>query len=217
MSYALKRATPPSAEPLTLTEAKLHLRVDFTDDDALITSLITAARMKCEDMVARSYVTTGWLLTLDRFPLPTVNTNTGQASLGWSQLNWSPERVYPSTSEPIRLPRADIIAVQSLTYLDPTSGNAVTLDPSQYDVQTGAPGMICPAYGLTWPNARIQPASIQIAFTAGYGPDETTTPDTVKSAMRLLIGLMYEKREDIGDMPEFIQWMLAGEDWGFYT
>ena len=35
----LTQLSPPAAEPLTLADAKLHLRVDFSDDDALITAL----------------------------------------------------------------------------------------------------------------------------------------------------------------------------------
>lgn len=36
-------------EPITLQEAKLHLRVDSADEDTLIDSLISAARSYCED------------------------------------------------------------------------------------------------------------------------------------------------------------------------
>jgi uncharacterized phiE125 gp8 family phage protein len=216
MALSLRRATPPAAEPLTLDELKNHLRVDFDDDDALIASLGVAARSKCEDHIARSFITTGWVLTLDRFPLPQINSATGQASLGWSQLNWSPERIYPSTSEPIRIPRADLVAVSSLTYVDP-NGTTQTLDPSQYQVQAGAPGMVYPARGLTWPASSVQSASVQVSFTAGYGTDPSAVPDTVKAVIKLLTALMYERREEIGELPAFLQWMLAGEDWGIYS
>ena len=37
-----------STEPVSLTEMKLWLKVDFDDDNALITSLITAVREKIE-------------------------------------------------------------------------------------------------------------------------------------------------------------------------
>jgi uncharacterized phiE125 gp8 family phage protein len=67
--------TPPAAEPLTLAEAKLYLRVDGTDEDALITDLITAARMAGEKALRRSLITQAWKLAYDceaplRVPLP---------------------------------------------------------------------------------------------------------------------------------------------------
>ena len=46
MAYSV--VTPAASEPITLTEAKNFLRVDGTDDDTLITALISAAREMCE-------------------------------------------------------------------------------------------------------------------------------------------------------------------------
>ena len=57
------RITTPT-EPVTLAEAKLHLRgVDDTAEDALITALISAARETCEDRIEGTIPATGWRLT----------------------------------------------------------------------------------------------------------------------------------------------------------
>jgi uncharacterized phiE125 gp8 family phage protein len=66
----------PSVEPVTLDEAKLHLKVDTTDDDALIATLIAAARARAEWNTGRAFVTQGWMLWRDcwaecvEIPLP---------------------------------------------------------------------------------------------------------------------------------------------------
>lgn len=65
---ALQRTTEPAAEPLTLAEAKLHLKVDHSAEDTYITGLIVAARMDCESRIRRTLMTSGWTLTLDCFP-----------------------------------------------------------------------------------------------------------------------------------------------------
>lgn len=44
-------------EPVTLQEAKDWCRIDVTDDDALITRLIKAARRVCENYVNLSFIT----------------------------------------------------------------------------------------------------------------------------------------------------------------
>ena len=64
----LELNTPPSIEPVTLAEAKAHLKVDTTDDDALITALIAAARARAEWHTGRALVTQSWTLWLDAWP-----------------------------------------------------------------------------------------------------------------------------------------------------
>ncbi|RUW47285.1 hypothetical protein EOA32_29210 [Mesorhizobium sp. M1A.F.Ca.ET.072.01.1.1] len=48
MWYPAKVTTPATAEPVTLAEAKRHARVDSTDDDDYLTSLIAVARSHVE-------------------------------------------------------------------------------------------------------------------------------------------------------------------------
>jgi len=55
----------PALEPVTLDEAKLHLRVDGSGEDALITALITAARQAAEVYTRRAFVTQTWRYTCD--------------------------------------------------------------------------------------------------------------------------------------------------------
>lgn len=58
----------PAEEPITLEEAKSHLRVDIEDDDNLILNLITAARQKAESILKRALITQTWIYYPDDFP-----------------------------------------------------------------------------------------------------------------------------------------------------
>src|SRR5262245_27210237 len=65
---ALRLITPPASEPISLTLAKSHLRVDHTDDDTLITAQIAGARFFAEKFTARAFITQTWELVIDQFP-----------------------------------------------------------------------------------------------------------------------------------------------------
>jgi len=57
-----------TTEPITLTEAKNYARIDISDDDDIVTSLITAARQYCETHTNRCFVTTTRYKYYDDFP-----------------------------------------------------------------------------------------------------------------------------------------------------
>jgi len=59
--------TPPTTEPLTLSEVKSHLRIDGNYDDALLNSCITSARMYFESQCEISIASQELLLALDSF------------------------------------------------------------------------------------------------------------------------------------------------------
>ena len=69
---SLQLVTAPTEEPVSLVEAKLHLRVDFSEDDLLITALIAAARQAAETLTGRQLVTARWKYILDSFPGPSL-------------------------------------------------------------------------------------------------------------------------------------------------
>jgi uncharacterized phiE125 gp8 family phage protein len=64
--------TGPAAEPVTLADMKAHLRLDTSDEDDLVTALISAARLQVESRTRRALITQTWRLWLDRWPTHTV-------------------------------------------------------------------------------------------------------------------------------------------------
>jgi len=65
---SLQLLSPPAIEPVTLSDAKLHLKVDVADDDALITRLLAAARARAEWHTGRAFITQSWIQWIDRWP-----------------------------------------------------------------------------------------------------------------------------------------------------
>lgn len=155
------RITPPSVEPITLALAKQHLRVDYTDDDALIPLYISAARDYAENYTGRAFLPQTWQLSLNVFPF-----NMQQS---WPPASRMQQRSFLNSQMEILLPFAPLSAVNSITYQNPP-GTVVTMDPSQYTVNTGQePGSVTPANGVYWPFPMpYVPDTVQINYLAGY-------------------------------------------------
>lgn len=60
--------SPPVAEPLTLAEAKAHLKIDGAEEDGLIGQLITVARNHLEAETGLCLIIRPMRLYLDRWP-----------------------------------------------------------------------------------------------------------------------------------------------------
>lgn len=163
----LLQNTAPATEPVTLAEAKSHLRVDVTDDDTLITELIKAARQIVESNTGRSLITQTWRLTLDAFP---------------------------RNNEAIQLEKPPLVSVQSVTYVD-TNGTTQTLATSDYIVDTShIQGEVALAYDKTWPETRPQRNAVLVNYTAGYGA-ASAVPEVLKAAIKLRLGDLFANRE----------------------
>jgi uncharacterized phiE125 gp8 family phage protein len=174
----LKLISGPAVEPLTLTEAREHLRItDFDSpavDDSYVSSLIKAARNYIDGA-------NGWL---------------GRCLV---QQTWE-YRIDGFRTNNILIPLPPLVRVDSITYLD-QSGDDQTIDPTNYRVIDGDSGMVLPTVGQSWPEALNQPASVVIRFVAGFPSAESPAgadgiPDDIKQGMLLLIGNWYENREE---------------------
>jgi uncharacterized phiE125 gp8 family phage protein len=165
---ALVLFTAPSSEPLTLTEAKAHLRVTTADEDTLITSLVVAARRHVETLTRRALVSQVWDYFLDAFP-------------GWE----------------IEVPLPPLVSVDSIKYLESAAGAQTTLATSEYRADAKhQPGRITPGFGKSWPATYGVTNAVEIRFTAGYGA-AAAVPQGIKQAMFLLLSAWFEHREEI--------------------
>ena len=68
MRLSLKLTSEPANEPVATADAKNYLRVDTSDDDTLIASMVKAARNTVEGYTKRALITQTWALRLDAMP-----------------------------------------------------------------------------------------------------------------------------------------------------
>lgn len=175
----VKRTTDATTEPLTVAEAKRHLREDLVDanNDTDIGVLITAARTAAENRLNRTLITSTWTLTLDEFP--EIDDDEGV----------------------ILLPMGRVITVSSVKYLD-SAGTLTTLDAALYTTDlTGDIGRIFPAYGTSWPLTREQSNAVTVVYTAGFGATAASVPAPIVTWIKLAIGDLYGQRERSSDRP----------------
>lgn len=168
--YAQKptRTAQPAETPVTLAEAKSHLRVEVTDDDTLIGLYINAATGQLDGwggILGRCLVTQTWQFSLDAFP----------------------------AGDLLRLPFPDVSGVV-VRYFD-SAGVDQILSASLYRVANDAlSGVVMLDDGATWPATDVRPDAVRIAVTAGYGA-AAAVPPAIKAALLLMVGDLYRFRE----------------------
>ncbi|KKL52184.1 hypothetical protein LCGC14_2288070, partial [marine sediment metagenome] len=72
------------------------------------------------------------------------------------------------------------------------------LTASTYIVDTNSePGRLSLAYNAVWPNETLRPVNgVVVRFVAGYGSVATAVPNMAKQAVKLMVGHMFEHREN---------------------
>jgi uncharacterized phiE125 gp8 family phage protein len=165
------RTVDPTVEPITLSDAKVHLRMTHVEEDGLVRSYLIAAREAAEEALQRGLVTQTWQLTLDAF----------------AEIIWLPMA-------------APLQSVTTVEYYN-NDGVLTTLDPSFYTVDTVArPGRITRAPGMTWPSLESDRRSGCVVITYVVGWLSTADiPERYKQGMRLYLAACDVNREGPGD------------------
>lgn len=198
---ALRLKTAPATEPVSLVEAKLFLRVDHSEEDDLITTLITAAREMIENDILRALITQTWTLTLDFFP-------NGRSNDWWDGVRQASIQSLDEGGRIIALPRPPLISVTHLkTYGEDNSATTYSADNYIVDI-TSQPGRIALENGQVWPaNLRVARA-VEIEFIAGYGA-ASDVPKALKTALMMIIAKMYECRGEAVEMPTMAEKLIS--------
>ena len=159
----------PAVEPVTLAEAKDHLRVDGTAEDTLIGSLIVTSRLHVEAAMGLALVTQGWSVFLDAWP--------------------------PGSA--LALPLRPVQSITAVRLYD-EDAVVTTVPAGTYFLDgAGVPARLVRQGALAWPSPRRTANGIEVAFTAGYGDAAADVPEPIRQALLLLIAHWHEHRSPL--------------------
>lgn len=158
-----------SLEPITLAEAKAHLRVTSSADNTYIESLIKVAREKVEDDTGRAYVQADYEVLMTGF-----------------------------CSDGIKLPRSPIIEVAEIRYRDPDAAWQ-EMDLDDVTIDGGVPAEIhADTWPDTYKNGAVVGIEYRAGLEGtGTSPDidiSAKVPLKIKQAMLLIIAHLYDNR-----------------------
>ena len=160
----------PGSEPLTLEFVKNYLKQldSVTADDALITSLIVAARKEVEQH---------GIAVFDQEITEQYDS-------------------FPQGGKCLNLSLAPLRSVTSIQYTD-TDGATQTLSTSIYSADSSGnyTRRIALNEGESWPSTKQNINAVTVVYRVGF---DTTAPEvaTIKTAMQLLIAYWYFDRAD---------------------
>lgn len=182
-----KRSSQTPTEVITLSEARLHLRLDTEGsppshpDDSIVSALIIAARENAESHTGLAIAESSYTLALDAFPIDAI------------ELFLSP-----------------VQSITSVTYVD-SGGATQTLTNTKYQLDNySSPAKLFPLE--PWPATKVKPNAVLINFIAGFtdgSPNNYPLPISLKQAMFIMIGTWYENRESIAEKETYERPMTA--------
>lgn len=220
---SLKISVAPLIEPITLAEARLHLRVDSTDEDTLITSLIAAAREDCEAFQNRKYLTQTWEYWLDSFPstdfieipnpplqVPVVTAGAFVSGTIYRILSVGTTNfmligasantvgvVFTATGAGTGTGTATASCIIAYYDTDDTVAYMSGADYTVDDKDQYNPKIFL-NYSKSWPSTTLRPYNgVKITFICGYGDNAENVPLAIRQAILLIVSELYDHRSGL--------------------
>ena len=165
---ALVLTSGPAVEPVTVGDAKAHLRIDNSTEDVLIASLILTSRLHVEAALGLALINQTWMMVLDRWP--------------------------PSCA--VDIPISPLQAVTAVRVRD-VAGASSLVPATSYvvDIASKTPRLVwnyvVPTYPLRAANG------IEIDLSAGFGASAASVPAPLKHAILMLTSHWYEHRDPV--------------------
>lgn len=203
--------TPPSVEPVTLTDVKDWLNIDFTSKDTLISKLITRARRRCETVTGRAWASQQIQVT---YPItrPQGGELSGPVDHGpdWYQyLEQLGANPFGASMFYFRMPMPPFDTTQTVTV-----ETKVTAFQTWSTFFTGLPPTVTP--GSCWIDTNQEPAMFyfqspitanfwRFTFWAGYGSNTFPLPEDLQEKLMELVSYWYDYRDGGGDANRLAQ------------
>ncbi len=156
----------PLMDPVSVDELKSYARIDGSNEDNLIATLIESATGHIEDFLGRSLINRTMTLSFDV----------------WDK-------------KVISLPKPPLVSISSVVTLDEDGTETTYAATNYYVVTESIPGELVIKQSSSLPTNTVRDrGGFKITYIAGYGATANLVPRQIRQAILQLVTLRYEKR-----------------------
>ncbi len=168
--YQVRVVAAAAIEPVSLDSVKTDLRIDASDEDALLMSMVAEARHDVETWCRRALITRTLEMSLSGWP----------------------------GDDCIRLAYPPAVSLTSVRYYDENNALQTMNLADLVLIADVEPGIVTLAKNASWPSAALRSVwPVRVRWVAGYGATTASVPEFYRSAIRALVAIRYEHRDEM--------------------
>ena len=164
---AFKVVTPATSNPITLTEAKTHLKVDTTADDTFITNLIKSATSSAQEYTNRFF----------------IQTTIQQVGDKWEDIS--------------NLFKSPVLSVTNIKYIDPDGTLQTLNTDIYFVDDVNKPARIGLKPNKSFPEIIDRLNAVQVNYVVGIAAGADEVDEGIRQALLLTIGNWYQNRQAV--------------------